>query len=134
MCLGRQIDVSRAESLQRVSFVTVGRDKTYHLDLPQRIVAVIVQVVCLAVVDAHYTKQQLAVQSQGQRTTGSSLRPDDDLNVLIDLVLQDLSLCELLVLVGGKPDSSKLARLEQKVFGKEHGDGRWRLWLRGARK
>lgn len=92
------------------------------------------QVVRFPVVDAHYTEQQLAVQSQGQRTASSTLRPDDDLNVFIDLVLQHLGLGELLVLVGGQPYASKLARLEEEVLGKEHGGGAWRLRLRGVKR
>jgi hypothetical protein len=79
--------------------------------------------VCLPVVDAHYTKEQLSIQSQCERTAGSPLWPNDDFDVLIDLVLQDLGFGELLVLIGGKPDASKLARLVQQILWKKHGGG-----------
>lgn len=95
----------------------------YHFDLPQRVVAVVKQVARFPVVDAHDTQKQLSVQAQGQRAAGGTLGPDDDLDVLIDLVLQDLGLCELLVLVGSQPDAGELARLEQEVLGKKHGGG-----------
>ena len=84
----------------RVSSVprsAIGR--TYHLDLPQGLIAVILQVVRLLVVDAHFTKKQLRVQSQRERAASSHLWPDDDLAALWDLVLQDLGFGKLLLLV-----------------------------------
>jgi hypothetical protein len=77
----------------------------------------------LPVIDAHYTKKQLSIQTQREGTAGSALWPDDDLDILIDLVLQDLGFGELLVLVGSKPDASKLARLVQEILGKKHDGG-----------
>jgi hypothetical protein len=124
VCLSWRVDVSRTESLDvRQYALRPVRGSAYHLDLPQRVVAVIVEVVRLPVIYAHYTEQQLTVQSQCQRTAGSSLGSDDDLDVLINLVLQDLCLGELLVLIGGQPDTSKLARLEKQIFGKKHCGG-----------
>lgn len=79
------------------------------------------QVVGFAVIDAHDTKKQLSVQTQRKRAAGGALGADDDLDVLVDLVLQHLGLGELLVLVGGQPDASQLARLEQEVLWKKHG-------------
>jgi hypothetical protein len=79
--------------------------------------------VCLPVVDAHYTKEQLSIQSQCERTAGSPFWPNDDFDVLIDLVLQDLGFGELLVLVGSKPDAGKLSRFVQEIFGKKHRGG-----------
>jgi hypothetical protein len=96
---------------------------TYHLDLPQRVVAVILEVVRLPMVDAHHTKEKLAIQAQGKRTAGSPLGPDDDLDILVNLVLQDLGLGELLVLVGSQPDACELAGLVQEVLWKKHGGG-----------
>lgn len=90
------------------------------------------QVVGLPLVDAHNTKEQLAIQSQRERAASSSFGSDDDLNVLVDLVLQNLSFGELLVLVGGQPDAGKLARLEQEILWKKHvGGGVWMV-RRGA--
>lgn len=96
----------------------------YHLDLPQRVVAVIVEIVRLSVVDAHYAEKQLPIQTKCKWTAGSALWPDDDFNVFIDLVLQDLGFGQLFVLVGRQPDAGKLAGLVQEVFGKKHGGGR----------
>jgi hypothetical protein len=125
VCLGRQVDVAWTEGLWSASVIVCerGSGRTNHLDFPQRVVAVIVQVVRLPVVDAHDTKKQLAVQSQCQWPACSALGPDDDLDVFIDLVLQHLSFCELLVLIGGEPDTGQLAGFEQKVLGKKHGGG-----------
>ena len=124
MCLSWRVDVSRTESLDvRQHALRAVRGSAYHLDFPQRVVAVIVEVVRLPVIDAHYAEQQLTVQSQCQRTAGSTLGPDDDLDVLINLVLQDLCLGELLVLISGQPDTSKLARLEKQILGKKHCGG-----------
>jgi hypothetical protein len=98
-------------------------NSTYHLDLPQRVITVIMQVVRLPVINAHHTKKQLSVQTQGERTAGSPFWPNDDLDILIDLVLQNLGFGELLVLIGGEPDACELARLVKKIFGKKHGGG-----------
>jgi len=95
----------------------------YHLDLPQRVVAVIVEVVRLPMVNAHHTEEKLAIQAQGKRTAGGPLGPDDDLDVLVNLVLQDLGLGKLLVLIGSQPDARELAGLVQEILWKKHGGG-----------
>jgi hypothetical protein len=124
MRLGGQVDVSWTERLEWIRGDNMqDADGTYHFDLPQRVIAIIVKIMRFSVIDAHYTKKQLAVQAQREGTAGSALWPDDDLDVLIDLVLQDLGFGELLVLVGGKPDAGKLARLVQEVLWKKHGGG-----------
>lgn len=91
------------------AIVAKQRGPAYHLYLPQCIITIVVEVVRLPVVDAHYTKQQLTVQSQCQRAAGSPFRPNDNLDIFIDPVLQHLSFCKLFVLIGGKPDARKLA-------------------------
>jgi hypothetical protein len=122
--LGGQIDVSWTERLKRVSEGHARRVySAYHFDLPQRVIAVIVEVMRFSVINADYTKKKLSVKTQCEGTAGGSLWPDDDFDVLIDLVLQDLGFGKLLVLVGGKPDASKLARLVQQILWKKHGGG-----------
>lgn len=101
MSLGGKINVSGTEGLQHALVVATrsGPTQAYHLDLPQSFIAVILQVMGLLVVDAHFTKKQLRVQPQGEGAASSHLWSNDDLATLGNLVLQDLCFGELLLLV-----------------------------------
>jgi hypothetical protein len=89
--------------------------KTYHFDLPQSFIAVILEVVHLLVVDAHFTKEQLRGQSQCERAASSHFWPNDDFTTLGNLVLQDLGFGKLLLLIGSQPDVRKSALLEREI-------------------
>jgi hypothetical protein len=124
MRLGMRIDVCWTERLRWVSESHARRVySTYHFDLIQRIIAVIVKVMRFSVINAHYAEKKLSVQTQREGTASGSLWPDNDFDVLVDLVVQDLGFGELLVLVGGKPDTGKLARLVQEILWKKHDGG-----------
>ena len=125
MSLRGHVDVSRAEGLYAGQKWSCHASKagTYHLDLPQGFLTVILEVGRLLAVDAHFTKKQLRVQPQRKWTASSHLWPDDDLATLWDLVLQHLGLGKLLLLVRGKPDVRKGTLLEEEILWKKHGRG-----------
>lgn len=91
---------------------------TYHLDLHQSFVAIVQQVSCLAAVDPHDTKKQLASQSQRH---GCLTGGDDLLDTLGEVRLQDVLFGQLALQVGGEPDSSQRPGLLEEGFGIEHG-------------
>lgn len=90
----------------------------YHLDLQQRLIAVIQEISGLAAIDPDDTEEQLACHPQSH---GSLCRHNDLLHALGEVRLQNMLLGQLALQVGRQPDAGQRPGLLKEFFGVEHG-------------